>query len=55
MNTEEHDDLWQLLGKARTPSVSPFFSRNVVRAAREDQATILTGIDLAAGTLLCLA
>ncbi len=35
MNTEEQDDLWRLLGKARTPSVSPFFSRNVVRAARE--------------------
>src|SRR5580698_6024670 len=35
MNTEEQDDLWRLLGKARTPSISPFFSRNVVRAARE--------------------
>jgi hypothetical protein len=35
MNTEEQDDLWRLLGKAGTPSVSPFFSRNVVRAARE--------------------
>ena len=35
MNTEEQDDLWRLLGKAGTPSISPFFSRNVVRAARE--------------------
>jgi hypothetical protein len=35
MNTEEQDDLWRLLGKAATPSISPFFSRNVVRAARE--------------------
>jgi hypothetical protein len=35
MNTEEQDDLWRLLGKAGTPSISPFFSRNVVRAVRE--------------------
>ncbi|MDB6150525.1 MAG: hypothetical protein JWQ44_1973 [Chthoniobacter sp.] len=37
MNTEEHDELWQLLGKARAPRVSPFFSRNVLRAVREEQ------------------
>jgi hypothetical protein len=37
MNTEEQDDLWRLLGKAGSPSISPFFSRNVVRAARESQ------------------
>lgn len=36
MNTEEHDDLWDLLGKARTPEVSPYFSRNVLRAIREE-------------------
>ena len=35
MNTDEHDDLWHLLGKARVPEVSPFFSRNVLRALRE--------------------
>ena len=35
MNTEEQDDLWRLLGQAGSPSISPFFSRNVVRAARE--------------------
>jgi len=35
MNTEEQDDLWRLLGKARTPSISPFFARNVVREARK--------------------
>ena len=35
MNTEEHDDLWHLLGKAKVPEVSPFFSRNVLRAVRE--------------------
>ena len=37
MNTEEHDDLWRLLGKVRTPSASPFFSRNVQRAIREER------------------
>jgi hypothetical protein len=36
MNTEEHDDLWRLLGKARQPEVSPFFSRNILRAIREE-------------------
>jgi len=35
MNTEEHDDLWHLLGRANEPSVSPFFSRNVLRAIRD--------------------
>ena len=36
MNTEEYDDLWSLLGKAKAPVVSPFFSRNVLRAIREE-------------------
>lgn len=35
MNTDEHDDLWHLLGKAKVPKVSPFFSRNILRAIRE--------------------
>jgi hypothetical protein len=34
MNTEEHDELWQLLGKAKTPQPTPFFARNVLRAIR---------------------
>jgi hypothetical protein len=34
MNLDEHDELWQLLGKARQSAVSPFFSRNVLRAVR---------------------
>jgi hypothetical protein len=34
MNKEENDDLWELLGKARQPAVSPFFSRNVLREVR---------------------
>src|SRR5258705_7738341 len=37
MNHDEHDDLWQLLGKARPPRISPFFSRNVLRAIRAEQ------------------
>lgn len=37
MNSEEHDDLWHLLGKARQPTVSPFFSRNVIREVRNIQ------------------
>ena len=34
MNSDEHDDLWCLLGKARQPTVSPFFSRDVIREVR---------------------
>jgi hypothetical protein len=37
MNTDEQDDLWRLLGEAKAPSVSPFFSRNVLRAIREEK------------------
>ena len=33
-SSDENDNLWKLLGKARTPVVSPFFARNVVRAVR---------------------
>ncbi len=36
MNTDEHDDLWGLLGKAKAPEISPFFSRNVLRAIRAE-------------------
>lgn len=36
MKPDEHDDLWELLGNARVPKVSPFFSRNVLRAIREE-------------------
>ena len=34
MNHDEHDKLWELLGKVREPKVSPFFASKVVRAAR---------------------
>lgn len=37
MNTEEHDDLWRLLGNARRVQPSPFFSRNVLRAIRQQE------------------
>lgn len=37
MKHEEHDDLWELLGRAKSPTATPFFSRNVLRAIREEQ------------------
>jgi hypothetical protein len=36
MNTEEQDDLWDLLGRSKAPEPSPFFSRNILRAIREE-------------------
>jgi hypothetical protein len=33
-NSEENDELWQLLGNARKTDVSPFFSRDVLREIR---------------------
>lgn len=32
----DQDELWDLLGKARPVSVSPFFSRNVLREIRQN-------------------
>ena len=37
MEPEEQDEIWKLLGKARPVTVSPFFSRNVLRALRQSQ------------------
>jgi hypothetical protein len=37
MNTDDNDKLWELLGKTRQPSVSPFFARNVLRAVRQEK------------------
>lgn len=37
MDHDERDGLWQLLGKAKQPTSSPFFSRNVLRALREQE------------------
>ena len=35
MKREDDDQLWDLLGKAAPPQVSPFFARNVLRRLRE--------------------
>ena len=40
---EENDQLWHLLGRARQPVVSPFFSRKVVREVRSLQEKRGTG------------
>src|SRR6266508_42620 len=37
MDHDEHDELWQLLGKAKEPRVSAFFARNVLRAVRQQR------------------
>jgi hypothetical protein len=37
MNADDNDRLWELLGKTRQPAVSPFFSRNVLRAVRQEK------------------
>ena len=36
MKREDDQELWDLLGKARQPVVSPFFARNVVREIRQE-------------------
>ena len=35
MNRDDDKELWDLLGRAAKPSVSPFFARNVVREIRK--------------------
>jgi anti-sigma-K factor RskA len=37
MNHEEHDELWNLLGKARQPKTRPFFAAKVMQAIREEE------------------
>jgi hypothetical protein len=36
MKREEDEQLWDLLGRAPAPKVSPFFARNVVRQVRQE-------------------
>ena len=36
MKREEDQELWDLLGKADAPTLSPFFARNVVRQIRQE-------------------
>jgi hypothetical protein len=40
MRREDDQKLWDLLGKAKAPEVSPFFARNVLRSVRQ-QPTFL--------------
>jgi hypothetical protein len=42
MNQDEHDQLWELLGKAREPKASPFFASKVMRAIREPEPERVT-------------
>jgi hypothetical protein len=37
MKREDDEKLWDLLGRAAEPKVSPFFARNVLRKIREAQ------------------
>ena len=37
MNNDEQDDLWRLLGCAREPQISPFFSRDILRKIRSEE------------------
>ena len=36
MKREDDQELWDLLGKADAPTLSPFFARNVVRQIRQE-------------------
>ncbi len=37
MKREEDQELWDLLGNASSPSISPFFARNVLREIRQER------------------
>ena len=37
MKREDDQELWELLGHAAEPAVSPFFARNVVRRVRHER------------------
>ncbi|HEX8280565.1 MAG TPA: hypothetical protein VF551_04250 [Chthoniobacterales bacterium] len=38
MKREDDHELWDLLGRAEAPAVSPFFARNVVRQIRQESS-----------------
>jgi hypothetical protein len=40
MHPEEDRQLWDLLGRAVAPKVSPFFARNVVRQVRSESQSV---------------
>lgn len=39
MKREEDQPLWDLLGRASRPELSPFFARNIVRRIREERVS----------------
>ena len=39
MQREDDQELWDLLGSAAQPSISPFFSRNITRRIRGESAS----------------
>jgi hypothetical protein len=40
MNREDDQKLWDLMGAAKPPAVSPFFARNVLRTIRQRPAVL---------------
>jgi hypothetical protein len=40
MRREDDEKLWDLLGQASAPAVSPFFARNVLRTLRNEPAPL---------------
>ena len=43
MRREDDEKLWDLLGQATTPAVSPFFARNVLRTIRQRPGFLHSG------------
>lgn len=39
MKREDDEELWDLLGQAAEPKISPFFARNVLREIRESRGS----------------
>ncbi len=40
MKDEKHDELWELLGKAREPKAAPFFASKVLRAIHAEAEAV---------------
>ena len=40
MKDEEHDELWELLGKVREPKAAPFFASKVLRAIHAEPEAV---------------
>ena len=41
MKREDDEKLWDLLGRAAQPDISPFFARNVLRRVREQSRWVI--------------